>query len=175
MKLKTLLLVAGIGTAFLMPSHTSFAAEKEKSDKSSTDQAFIRKAAIGGMTEVELGKLAEKNAKKDDVKDFGKQMVKDHGKANDDLKGVASKINATVPDKVNAKHQATIDKFSKLSAEAFDSAYVKEMVKDHEKDIAEFEKASGEVKDADLKKFIDDTIPVMKNHLEMVKKMESAK
>ncbi len=55
------------------------------------------------------------------------------------------------------------------------TAYVKEMVKDHEKDIAEFEKASGEVKDADLKKFIDDTLPVMKRHLEMVKKLEGTK
>ena len=52
---------------------------------------------------------------------------------------------------------------------------MKAMVKDHKKDIAEFEKAQGEVKNEDLKKFISDTIPVMKEHLEMVEKMEGAK
>jgi putative membrane protein len=156
----------------------SVAVAKEKSSsgaKSSMDAAFIKKAANGGMTEVELGKIAADKGQKQDVKDFGQRMVTDHGKANDDLKSVASKLNLEVPDKVNAKHQATIDKFSKMSGDSFDSAYLKEMVKDHKTDIAEFEKAQGEVKSEDLKKFIGDTLPVMKEHLEMVQKMEGAK
>ena len=77
------------------------------SEKSTTDTAFIKKAANGGMTEVELGKIAADKGQKQDVKDFGQRMVKDHGKANDDLKSVASKMNAEIPDKVNAKHQAS--------------------------------------------------------------------
>jgi putative membrane protein len=168
----------GAAAVIALTSAISFGAEKEKSansGKSSADGAFIKKAANGGMTEVELGKIAAKNGQKDDVKNFGERMVKDHGKANDDLKSVASKMNVEVPDKVNAKHQATIDKFSKMSADSFDAAYVKEMVKDHKKDIAEFEAAQGEVKNEDLKKFIGDTIPVMKEHLEMAQKMAAAK
>lgn len=160
----------------------SFGAEKEKSkeksadtEKSSVDAAFIKKAANGGMMEVELGKIAEKNGTKDEVKSFGERMVKDHGKANDDLKSVAAKMNVEVPEKVNAKHQAMIDKMSKMSGESFDKAYVKAMVKDHKKDIAEFEGAQGEVKNEDLKKFIADTIPMMKEHLEMAQKMDGAK
>jgi putative membrane protein len=172
--MKKLTFILTLGTAMALSS--TFAVDKEKSDKATAKEtAFIKKAADGGMTEVELGKAAEKNGQKDDVKAFGKQMVKDHGKANDDLKSVASKMNVTVPDKVSAKHQARIDKMSKLSGAAFDTAYAKDMVEDHEKDIAEFEKARGKVSNEDLKKFIDDTIPVMKEHLEMAKKMEGAK
>ncbi len=172
------IMTVGIATALAVTSAISFGAEKEKSgaaNKSSADAAFIKKAANGGMTEVELGKIAAKNGQKDDVKSFGERMVKDHGKANDDLKSIASKMNVDVPDKVNAKHQAMIDKFSKMSGESFDAAYVKAMVKDHQKDIAEFESAKGEVKNEDLKKFIDDTVSVMKEHLEMAQKMEGAK
>jgi putative membrane protein len=178
MKCKNFILTVGVATALGVTSAVSFGAEKEKSGdtgKSSADAAFIKKAANGGMTEVELGKIAAKNGQKDDVKSFGERMVKDHGKVNDNLKSVASKMNVDVPEKVNAKHQATIDKFSKMSAESFDAAYVKEMVKDHKKDIAEFESAQGEVKNEDLKKFISDTIPVMKEHLEMAQKMQGAK
>ena len=179
MKTKTFIVAIGVATALALTSAVSFGAETEKSadtGKSSTDAAFIKKAANGGMTEVELGKIAEDKGQKQEVKDFGARMVKDHGKANDDLKSVASKMNVEVPDKVNAKHQAVIDKFSKMSAgEAFDAAYVKEMIKDHKKDIAEFENAKGEVKNDDLKKFIDDTVPVMKEHLDMVEKIEVKK
>jgi putative membrane protein len=172
MKIITLILSLGIALAF----STTFAADKGKSDKASaTDTAFIKKAADGGMTEVELGKVAEKNGQRDDVKTFGGHMVKDHGKANDNLKSVASKMDMTVPDKVSAKHQATIDKMSKMSGAAFDTAYIKAMVDDHEKTVAEFEKARGQVSNEDLKKFIDDTLPVVKEHLEMVKKMQSSK
>lgn len=161
-----------------MAAAVCLGADKEKTaegGKSKADAMFIKKAANGGMTEVELGKIAQDKGQKQEVKDFGARMVKDHGKANDDLKSVAAKMNIEVPDKVNAKHQATIDKFSKMSADSFDAAYVKEMIKDHKKDIAEFEEAQGEVKNEDLKKFINDTVPVMKEHLEMVQKIEVSK
>jgi len=172
--MKTLTLVLALGVTVVLSS--TFAADKEASDKAAAgDTAFIKKAADGGMTEVELGKVAEKNGKRDDVKSFGGQMVKDHGKANDDLKSIAGKMNVTVPDKVSAAHQAKIDKMSKMSGDAFDAAYFKGMVEDHEKTAADFEKASGTVKNADLKKFIDDTLPVIKGHLEMVKKMQGKK
>ena len=172
MKKLTFALILGTAVAF----SAGLAADKEKSNKATAKEStFIKKAADGGMTEVELGKVAEKNGQKDDIKSFGSQMVKDHGKANDDLKNIASKMNVTVPDKVSAKHQAGITKMSMLSGVAFDTAYAKDMVEDHEKDIAEFEKALGEVSNEDLKKFIDDAIPMMKGHLEMAKKMAAAK
>lgn len=179
MKTKIFAITVGLASALALTSAVSFGAEKEEksaaSAKSSVDAKFIKKAAIGGMTEVELGKIAAKNGQKDDVKSFGDRMVKDHGKANDDLKSIASKMDVKVPEKVNAKHQAMIDKFSKMSADSFDAAYVKAMVQDHKKDIAEFEEAQGEVNNEDLKKFISDTVPIMKEHLEMVEKMQNAK
>jgi putative membrane protein len=176
MKIKCLVFTVGVVTALALTSAVSFGAEKSgDAAKSNVDAKFIKKATNGGMTEVELGKIAEKNGKRDDVKSFGERMVKDHGKANDDLKSVASKMNVKVPDKVNAKHQAVIDKFSKLSGESFDKAYIKDMVKDHKEDIAEFEEAQNKVKNEDLKKFIADTISVMKEHLDLAEKMANAK
>ncbi len=84
-------------------------------------------------------------------------------------------MNAKVPKKLNAKHKGMVDQLSAMSGAEFDKAYVKAMIKDHEQDIAEFEKADKEVKNADLKKFIEDKIPVMKEHLEMIRKFDQAK
>lgn len=185
--MKSITLILTVGTALALSS--AFGAQKEKADKadkvetatvsdskaSAADTAFIKKAADGGMTEVELGKIAEKNGQKDDVKSFGSHMVKDHGKANDELKGIASKMNVPVPEKVSAEHQAKIDKMSKMSGAAFDTAYAKEMVASHEKTIASFEAAQAKVGNEDLRKFIANTLPVIKEHLEMAKKMQAAK
>jgi putative membrane protein len=178
MTTKNFVFMVGVATALAVTSVISFAAEKGKTQdagKSGADATFIKKAANGGMTEVELGKIAQGKAKKDDVKSFAERMVKDHGKANDDLKSVAAKMNVEVPDKVNAKHQAMIDKFSKMSAESFDAAYAQQMVKDHKTTVADFESAQNSVKNEDLKKFITDTLPTLKEHYEMAQKLEGAK
>jgi putative membrane protein len=139
------------------------------------EKTFIMKAANGGMMEVDLGKVAADKGESSEVKDFGKQMMKDHSKANEQLKDVASKMGVTLPSQLDATHQDKIAKLSGLMGAAFDKAYVKAMVADHKKDISEFEAASGKVKNPDLKKFIDETVPVMKEHLEMIQKFDQAK
>jgi putative membrane protein len=169
---KTLITTLMAATALCAVS--GFAKDKEMKT-GGMDAAFIPKAANGGMTEVELGKLAAEKGASQEVKDFGNQMVKDHSKANDELKEVAGKMNVTVPEKVDAKHQAMIAKMSALSGAAFDKAYVKGMVKAHKEDIALFESADKEVKNEDLKKFIENTIPVMKEHLAMIEKFDQLK
>ena len=172
--MKTLPFTITLAVALALPA--ILAVGQEKSAKlTAKDTAFIMEAADGGMAEVELGKVAAQNAQRDDVKQFGQQMVSDHGKANDNLKSVASKLQVPVSDKLSAKHQGLVDKMSKMTGPAFDNAYVPEMVSDHEKDIAEFEKARNQVTNEDLKKFIDETIPVMKEHLEMAKKLKQSK
>jgi putative membrane protein len=165
-----------MATALSLPLYSSAAAE-EKGEMKATpmEKTFIMKAANGGMTEVEAGKAAAEKGASDAVKDFGTRMVKDHSKANDQLKEVASKMGVSVPDKVDAMHQEKLAKMNKMTGAAFDKAYVMDMIKAHKKDIADFEAADKEVKNADLKKFIEDTVPVMKEHLEMIQKFDQAK
>lgn len=183
MKITPALIGAALAVALAATPQITFGKDKDK-DKAngngngvtSTEKTFIINAANGGMTEVELGKVAENKGQMQEVKDFGKQMVTDHSKANDDLKSVASTLGVSIPAKLDSKHQSTVDKFSKMSAGAdFDKAYIKEMVADHKKDISEFEKAEKEVKNADLKSFIEKTVPVMKGHLQMAEKMANNK
>jgi putative membrane protein len=176
MKIRTLAVTLGLVAALGAFGPQSFAAGKEASGKATaSEKAFIKKAADGGMTEVELGQLAAEKGGSDAVKDFGNRMVKDHSKINDNLKEVAGKMNVEMPSRISPKHYAMIEKMSTLSGAEFDQQYVKAMVKDHEMDVAEFEKAAKEVKNEDLKKFIEDSVSVMKDHLEMIKKFDQAK
>ncbi len=131
------------------------------------DQAFVKEAAIVGMAEVEFGNLAKDKASSADVKQFGERMVTDHGKANDELKQWAQQKNVTLPTELDAKHKATLDRLSKLSGDTFDKAYMRDMVSDHEKDVAAFKKQSASAHDPDLKAWVSKTLPTLEDHLKM--------
>jgi len=132
----------------------------EGSSLSAKDKTFMKKAAKGGMMEVAMGKMAEQNAQSDDVKSFGKRMVTDHGKANDELKSIASKKGVQLPSKESS---------SKWTS---DKAYMDVMVKDHEKDLAEFKEEANSGSDPDVKKFADDTAKVVQEHLDLAKEIQ---
>ena len=138
------------------------------------DKKFVKDAALGGLTEVELGKLATQKAFNEDVKKFGQNMVDDHTKANDELKQVASKENMPIPDTLDSKHQSRIDKLAKLSGEAFDKAYVKDQLKDHQEDVREFNAEAENGNDPNVKAFASSTLPTLQHHLEMVKDLSKS-
>jgi len=133
----------------------------------SADQPFAREAAIGGMAEVALGNLAKEKASSADVKQFGDRMVTDHGKANDELKQWAQQKHVTLPAAIDGKHQATHDRLAKLSGEAFDKAYMSDMVMDHQHDVAAFKREAASGKDPDLKAWAAKTLPTLQDHLKM--------
>jgi putative membrane protein len=133
------------------------------------DKKFLKQAAIGGLAEVEFGKLAAQKASSEEVKKFGQRMVDDHSKANEELKQVASKQNAEVPTALPSKEQSKLDKMSKLSGPEFDKAYMKDMVKDHEKDVSEFQDEAQGGSDPDVKAFATKTLPTLQEHLSIAK------
>lgn len=46
------------------------------------DKKFLMEAAMGGMMEVELGRLAAQQGTSESIKQFGQRMVDDHSKAH---------------------------------------------------------------------------------------------
>ena len=132
----------------------------QDSSLSEKDKIFMKKAAKGGTMEVAMGNIAEKNAQSDDVKSFGKRMITDHSKANDALKSIASQKGVQLAAK-ERKLKWTSDK-----------DYMDMMVKDHEKDLAEFKEEADGGSDADVKKFADDTAKVIQEHLDRAKDIQ---
>jgi len=135
----------------------------------SQDIAFAVRAARGGVAEVQLGKLAHQKASDPDVKAFGQKMVQDHAFVNEKLIVIARKQNITLPSAMDANDQRLYDKLQRLSGPRFDQAYMKAMVKDHTKDIKEFEKEANKGKDPEIKSFAADTLPTLQAHLQLAK------
>ena len=137
-----------------------------------TDKTFVKNAAIGGMTEVDLGKIAAAKGGSQAVKAFGTKMVDDHTKADDELKATAMPLGLTPPAALDATHQRVVDKFNKMSGgTAFDRAYRTQMIADHKTTIALFQKEAKSGKNADLKAFAVKTLPTLQEHLKMANTM----
>lgn len=137
------------------------------------DKEFVTKAAEGGMAEVELGKIAEKQGHSAAVKKFGKKMVVDHSKANSELQKLAKQKGIDLPSAPSEETKANCERMKKLSGSQFDTDYMKNMLDDHQKDVAEFQQEATAATDPDLKKFVDNTLPTLQQHLKHATTVES--
>jgi len=141
---------------------------------SSGDSAkFVTNAAQGGLTEVELGRLATQKAASDAVRNFGMQMVQDHTRANAELKSIAARKNIQAPGDMSSSQKSSMEKLSKLSGTDFDKEYMSNMVKDHENDVKDFENQANKGTDSDVKAFAAKTLPTLRKHLQMARDVAS--
>lgn len=153
----------------------------EKSDSSQMAQGavddkthdFMNDAAMGGITEVQLGKLAQEKAVNPRVKNFGDMMVKDHTAANDDLKAIAQQKNVTLPADMG-KHKDDYEDLSKKKGADFDKAFMKMMVDDHQKVVDAFEKTAENGTDPDVKTFASQKLPTLRMHLDSAKAIQKS-
>jgi putative membrane protein len=138
------------------------------------DRKFIEKAAMDGMTEVELGRLAQSQGQSDQVKQFGAQMQQDHGKANAELMQIAQSKGVTLPAKADRKAQKKVKDLGEYSGAEFDSRYVSQMVKEHEKDLKLFQDRARNSKDPEIRAFAEKNAQVIAAHLDHVKQVSAS-
>lgn len=152
--------------AFVLATAPAFAQATGK-PVSSTDETFMMNTAKAGMAEVELGKLAVQNAASDQVKKFGQKMVDDHSRKNDELKALAASKNVVLPSEVDAQDKAMRDKMAAMKGETFDREYMTMMVAGHRKVVESFRAEVVSGQDADLKAWVEKTLPGVEEHLRL--------
>jgi putative membrane protein len=139
---------------------------------SKQDADFMVKAASGGMLEVQLGKLAQTNGGSQAVKDFGSMMVRDHSKGGEELRSLAGARRLVIPDSISNDQRKERDNLEKKTGKNFDKAYIDLMVQDHKDDIDEFDKASKNANDPDIKAFAAKTTPMLRMHLDSAETLQ---
>ncbi|HEY9402357.1 MAG TPA: DUF4142 domain-containing protein [Pyrinomonadaceae bacterium] len=141
----------------------------------SSDRKFAMTAAMGGMAEVEMARLALTKASSDAVKQYAQKMIDDHTTANAELMQIASAKGITLPTAPDAKHRAMMMKMEKLSGAEFDRQYIMMAGhKDHQKMEKLFRDESMRGRDADLKAFAARTLPVVQQHLQMARDLHGS-
>ncbi len=136
------------------------------------EDTFMKTAALGGMMEVELGKIAQKSDNPQ-VKAFAAQMVADHTKANNELKALALKKKVLLPAEYPADEKAHVEMMKKMSGVAFDKHYIAMMVTDHDKTVALFEGGINS-QTKEVRDFAKKTLPVIMEHDKKAKAIQAA-
>lgn len=141
---------------------------------SQQQEKFVQKALKGGQMEVQMGQMAQQNAQNQEVKSLGQRLVQDHTQANQQLQQIAQSLNIQASDAAktgkpddHAKHEHGLSKLQGKTGAEFDKEFTKMALKHHRKDIQEFERAQNEVQDPQLKSFIQQTLPKLRQHLQM--------
>lgn len=141
----------------------------EKGQMAQQDMTFAEKAAVSDMFEIQAGKLAQDQAKEQNVKQFGSHMVADHTKTSDAMKAMAQQKSMTLPTKLDSEHQQKLDKLRGLKGEQFDSAYLQGQMDAHQTAVTLFRQQAENGKDADLRRFAEQSLPTLEQHLRQVR------
>ena len=161
-------LLAATAAAFLPAS----GAQGDKQEAPSA-HSFLQKAAEGQQAEIALGELASQRAEDQQVKQFGAQMVKDHRKARSEIRQLASKEGVLLPTELTGKHKDKQEQFARLSGREFDRAYMGYMLRDHRKDVKDFERRLKAIKDPQIQQWAEGTLPLLKQHLQQAQQISS--
>jgi putative membrane protein len=180
MKINKKTMIGSVGLALMLSSGALFGADKLfGSDKesrgqfTSSDYKFVTDVSRSGMEEVQLGELAKQKAGSTGVREFGEKMITDHQKANDELKQIVQKKGALIPTSLSRSETSTLEHLQKFSGAEFDKAYISDMVRDHKKDVKEFERATKNLSDPELKAFAEKTLPTLQEHLRQAENLEA--
>jgi putative membrane protein len=155
--------------ALLAISGAAFAKTTIGPDLSVKDRQFIEKVASGNMAEIKLARLALDKSQSPTVRQYAQMIIDDHEKAAKELKTIAREEKFPEPTTMDTEHQKLYDKLATESGKDFDKDYMKLMVKEHDKTIDDFQKASNELTNPELKSFVTKTLPTLKEHKEHAK------
>jgi putative membrane protein len=169
MRIMTKALMAALGASLI--AGASFAANTSSSGQTQlnkADNVFLENAIQGSYAEVQGSKLAQEKTSDADVKEFAAAMIKDHTAMIEEASALAKSKGYEPPTEPSVMQRTELVALRALSGGAFDTMYVDRIgVASHEATIKQFETASQEAEDADVKAMAQKTLPKLRHHLEM--------
>jgi putative membrane protein len=164
---------AGAGTgeqaAQLPPSQNEVAKGPE------ADKAFLKKAMEADIAEIQMAQLALEKSSDDQIRHFALQMQDDHGKLQDELKQVAGQLNVPMPTEPSKGAAKSMEKMKALSGDAFDQAYIKEMIKAHKEDSKAFKDEARNTTSPQLKEMMTRDDQMIESHLQEIQQISQSK
>ena len=135
------------------------------------DSTFIRQAIRGNYTEVALGRLAGSRAGSSEVKDFAERMVSDHNDMNKEWVDLAQDNDMRVAVEFGQSGQQTINRLEDLSDSAFDQAYLSEAIRQHEQDLAAFQRMGTTAGSDEVRELANSGVSVIREHLALAQQV----
>lgn len=142
-----------------------------KSSTNAGDSVFLQHAAGDGLAEVQLGQMALDKSSGTQVKQLAQRIVDDNTRSNGQLKALARNKQITLPTSASADALKEIAKLQTKNGSAFDQAWSKATVKDHQAAVKLFTREGTQTKDPDLHQFTQATLPMLQAHLKSAQEL----
>jgi putative membrane protein len=137
------------------------------------DSEFVIVAFNGQYAVIKYSELADTRAANDKVKAFARKLFKEHKSMMDGLNPYIAKQKLTPVSGAQKASQTEAERLSKLQGAAFDHAFLKRTIEDHEKALEFYEAESKLGKNADLKAYASGMLPRLRDHLQEAKILAS--
>ncbi|HKQ50131.1 MAG TPA: DUF4142 domain-containing protein [Phycisphaerae bacterium] len=137
-------------------------------------ERFIRNAASAARMQVELGRIAQRQASDARVKKLGRQMIEDHRKAERDLLDVAMDRDITIPPGMTPAHRSLLGQIMPLFGDAFDREYLRMMVAEHLTLVREYDEEARNGLDPQVRDAAGENLPLLRDHLQKARALANA-
>ena len=141
-----------------------------------SDANIMAKEIVADSGEVAVATYVRSHASDAGVKSYASQLVTDHSKGEKEAKALATKLSITPqPAPGDTSAQATehvMQRFASLKGHDLDTAFVAHAVEDHKSDIDDAHKAAAAAQNADVKSFVEKSIPELQKHLDRAQALQ---
>lgn len=141
-----------------------------------TAGGYATAAALGDMYEIESSRVALEKSKSPEVRQFAQSMIDGHTKTTAELKAALTSagVQLTLPAALDERRQKMLTELRGESAMEFDTAYLDQQTKAH-RDALDLHRAYADTGDnAPLKTFAAKTAPIVRQHIDMAKKLDKS-
>jgi putative membrane protein len=160
---------------------TTVAGDSARRDSTATggamsDANIMAKEIAADSGEVALAMYVRSHASDAGVKSYAGELVSDHSKGEKQAKALASKLSITPQPAANdTTSQATehaMSRFASLKGHDLDTAFVAHEIEDHKSDLDDAHKASSAAQNAEVKQFVEKSIPELQKHLDRAQALD---
>lgn len=141
------------------------AADAEKlTREKQRDADFVFETVADEYGEIKLAELAIQRSRNPEIKTIAEKLEKDHSESLNELKTVAQAKAISVPVEESDDSKRTLERFADESGNEFDKKWCSHMQDMHDRSIDKFQKRLEGTQDPELKKYVQKTLPVLKEH-----------
>lgn len=137
------------------------------------EKEFLSSAHMINLEEIKAGELAQQKAQDQQVQEYGQALKDHHQKNKQKLENLAQQKNVQLPQDLSSEKKQKVQKLESAQPDQFEKEFLSTMVKGHEDAVRKFEEAEKNVADEELKNYISETLPTLREHLEKAQSLQS--
>ena len=135
-------------------------------------QEFFTHTLSSSMLEIQMAQLALVAAESQEIKDYAQMIASEHEQANEELRVIAEQEDFNLPATMMEDQEEKLDELQEATDEGFDRKYISSQIDMHQQSIERFERMQQNVENQELSQWIDNTLPILRQHLEQAQQIQ---